>query len=107
MRILAGEDSNFEGRLDLVPGVKVGYLPQEPALDDACTVLQNIEPAVQPVKDMLQEYESVRNMLHGCNAPAPIWDHPFVSGACSAGLSLHSMRYDLGQTSCSCRQSLL
>ena len=65
MRILAGLDTSFEGQLKLEPGVKVGYLPQEPVLDDDCTVLQNIEPAVQPVKDMLQEYESVRNTFHG------------------------------------------
>lgn len=59
MRILAGEDTSFDGDLNLVPGIKVGYLPQEPVLDDSATVLQTVESAVQPVKDMLREFEEV------------------------------------------------
>jgi len=36
-----------------------GYLPQEPKLDEGATVLQNVETAVQPVKDMIKEFEEV------------------------------------------------
>ena len=59
MRILAGEDTEFDGNLKLVSGVRVGYLPQEPILDDSATVLQNVETAVKPVKDMIKEFEDV------------------------------------------------
>ena len=59
MRIIAGEDTEFDGDLNLVPGVRVGYLPQEPILDDSATVLQNVETAVKPVKDMIKEFEDV------------------------------------------------
>lgn len=59
MRILAGEDTQFDGNLNLVPGIRIGYLPQEPVLDDSATVLQNIETAVKPVKDMIKEFEQV------------------------------------------------
>ena len=59
LRILAREDQEFKGDFQMAPEVRVGYLPQEPILDDAATVLQNIEPAVQPVKDMLKEFEEV------------------------------------------------
>lgn len=67
MRILAGEDTEFQGQLQVDPGIRLGYLPQEPKLDDSATVLQNIEPAVQPVKDKLKEFEEVRCSLldHG------------------------------------------
>lgn len=59
MRIIAGEDTEFDGHLNLVSGVRVGYLPQEPILDDSATVLQNVETAVKPVKDMIKEFEDV------------------------------------------------
>ena len=59
LRILAKEDEEFKGDYQLAPSVRVGYLPQEPKLDDSATVLQNIEPAVQPVRDMLKEFEEV------------------------------------------------
>ena len=59
MRIIAGEDTEFDGNLNLVSGIRVGYLPQEPVLDDSATVLQNVETAVKPVKDMIKEFEDV------------------------------------------------
>lgn len=61
MRVLAGEDTNFEGNLNVEPGIRIGYLPQEPVLDDSATVLANVEPAVQGVKDKLQKFEDVSN----------------------------------------------
>lgn len=63
MRILAGEDTTFNGDLNLVSGIKIGYLPQEPVLDDSATVLQNVETAVKPVKDMIKEFEEVSRYL--------------------------------------------
>ena len=59
MRILAGQDQEYEGTLQLSPGIKVGYLQQEPKLDMNSTVLENIAPALAPTKAMLTEFEEV------------------------------------------------
>ena len=59
MRILAGQDQEYEGTLQLSPGIKVGYLQQEPLLDMNSTVLENIAPALAPTKAMLTEFEEV------------------------------------------------
>lgn len=73
MRILAGQDQEYEGTLQLSPGIKVGYLQQEPKLDMNSTVLENIAPALAPTKAMLTEFEEVRSihvwqsMCIGCN----------------------------------------
>jgi hypothetical protein len=50
MRILAGVDESFEGRVVRVPGIRVGYLEQEPELADGATVAENIEPAVKHIR---------------------------------------------------------
>ena len=60
MRILAGQDQEFQGNLQLSNGIKVGYLQQEPQLDMQSTVLGNIEPALAQTKSMLTEFEEVR-----------------------------------------------
>lgn len=62
MRILAGQDQEYEGTLQLSPGIKVGYLQQEPKLDMNSTVLENIAPALAPTKAMLTEFEEVRSV---------------------------------------------
>ena len=59
MRILAGQDQEFDGTLQLSSGIKVGYLQQEPKLDMQSTVLENIAPALAPTKAMLSEFEEV------------------------------------------------
>lgn len=59
LRVLAGVDTNFEGRLVLAPGIKIGYLEQEPELKDGDTVASNIQPAVAAVRDMVAQYEAV------------------------------------------------
>lgn len=43
MKILAGVDKDFDGTCELVEGIKIGYLQQEPPLDDGDTVESNIE----------------------------------------------------------------
>lgn len=65
MRILAGQDQEYEGTMQLSPGIKVGYLQQEPVLDMNSTVLENIAPALAPTKAMLTEFEEVGPSLHG------------------------------------------
>lgn len=59
MKILAGVDTNFEGRVQLTPGIRVGFLEQEPELKDGATVGDNIAPAVQGVRDMVAEFEAI------------------------------------------------
>ncbi len=56
MKILAGVDTAFDGEVYLEPGIKVGYLAQEPALDDGETVAENIAVGVKAVQDDLDEY---------------------------------------------------
>jgi ATP-binding cassette ChvD family protein len=59
MKILAGVDKDFDGEIYLDDGIKVGYLPQEPPLDDGETVMENIEVGVKAVKADLAEYNDV------------------------------------------------
>ena len=59
MRVLAGEDDQFEGHLQLSPGIRVSHLQQEPPLSDGLTVEENIRPALQRIQDMLEDFEQV------------------------------------------------
>lgn len=59
MRILAGVDDKFDGRVVRTPGIRIGYLEQEPQLDAGETVAENIAPAVKHIKDMVAEFEAV------------------------------------------------
>ncbi|CBJ27386.1 ABC transporter ATP-binding protein [Ectocarpus siliculosus] len=59
MKIMAGVDTEFQGESRLSDWAKVGYLEQEPKLDDGDTVSSNIEAAVVPTRTLLKEYEQV------------------------------------------------
>lgn len=59
LRIMAGVDQDYFGETMLSSGYTVGLLEQEPHLDPDKTVKQVVEEAVQPVVDMLAEYEAV------------------------------------------------
>jgi energy-dependent translational throttle protein EttA len=59
MKILAGTDTAFDGDVSVQKGLRVGYLPQEPALDAGDTVWSNIEPALADMKAKLAEFEAV------------------------------------------------
>src|SRR5213075_808699 len=50
LRIMAGQDREFSGEANPARGIKVGFLPQEPALDPAKTVLGNVEEGVAETK---------------------------------------------------------
>lgn len=63
LRIMAGEDTNFTGETWTRPGIKVGYLPQEPDLGDAKTVKEAVEVAVKPIRDILEEFEALSMKL--------------------------------------------
>jgi ATP-binding cassette ChvD family protein len=59
LRIMAGVDKEINGEAVLSPGYTVGYLEQEPLLDDARTVRQVVEEAVQETVDLLKEFEQI------------------------------------------------
>lgn len=59
LRILSGEDKNFEGMAEPGKGVRVGYVSQEPPLDETLDVRGNVELAVAPVRKMLEEYNEL------------------------------------------------
>src|SRR6056300_2092985 len=59
MRIMAGLDTEIDGEARPQPGIKIGYLPQEPQLDPAKTVRGNVEEGVQDAIDALAALEKV------------------------------------------------
>ena len=59
MRIIAGVDKNYQGDVVFAPGYTVGYLPQEPELDDNKTVKEIVQEGVQETVDVLAEYEEI------------------------------------------------
>ena len=61
MKIIAGIDKNFQGDVVFSPGYTIGYLPQEPELDEAKTVKEIVKEGVQEVVDLLKEYDEINN----------------------------------------------
>ncbi len=59
LRIIAGVDQEFQGEAVLSPGHTVGYLEQEPKLDESKTVKQVVEEGVQEVVDLLKEFDEI------------------------------------------------
>lgn len=59
MKIIAGLDNAYQGEVVFSPGYSVGYLAQEPHLDDAKTVKEVVQEGVQHVVDALSEYEEI------------------------------------------------
>ena len=59
LKIMAGVVKDFLGEAWPAEGVRVGYLPQEPELDPAKTVLGNVEEGVRPVHDLLEAFDRI------------------------------------------------
>ena len=59
MKIIAGIEKSYQGEVVWAPGYSVGYLEQEPELDDSKTVKEVVSEGVQEVMDVLKEYEEV------------------------------------------------
>jgi sulfate-transporting ATPase len=59
LRIIAGTDKDFNGEVVFSQGYSVGYLEQEPKLDESKTVRQIVEEAVQSTVDLLKEFEEI------------------------------------------------
>jgi len=61
LRIMAGVDTEFEGEATALAGTKIGYLPQEPQLDENQTVREAVEEAVAEVKNAMSRLDQVYN----------------------------------------------
>jgi len=59
LKILAGVDKDFNGETVIAPGYTVGYLEQEPVLDDTKTVREVVEEAVQETVNLMREYDEI------------------------------------------------
>ena len=61
MKIIAGVEKDYDGQVVFSPGYSVGYLEQEPKLDPNKTVRECVQEGVQPVMDLLREYDEINN----------------------------------------------
>ncbi|MHC4922772.1 MAG: energy-dependent translational throttle protein EttA, partial [Planctomycetota bacterium] len=65
LRIMAGQDTDFEGEARPAPGTTVGYVPQEPPLDPEKTVAEVIDEGVKPIRDLLARHDAINDKLAG------------------------------------------
>ncbi len=63
LRILAGVEEEFNGETTIAPGLTVGFLEQEPQLDDSLSVRQVVEQGVQETVDLLAEYNKINEQF--------------------------------------------
>lgn len=63
MKIIAGIDKNYQGEVVFAPGYTVGYLEQDPKLDDAKTVKEVVEEGCAATVALLREYEEINQKL--------------------------------------------
>src|SRR5829696_377406 len=68
LRIMAGQDRDFLGEGRLTPGFSVGFVPQEPRLDESTDVRGNVEQAVKPIRDLLTRHEELGNRMAEADA---------------------------------------
>ena len=59
LRIMAGVDQDFQGEAWAHKGTKIGYLPQEPQLDESLDVRGNVELGVKAQRDLLKKFEEI------------------------------------------------
>ena len=59
LRVLARVDEEFQGKTAVSPGFTIGYLEQEPQLDPSKTVREIVEQGVQPIVDLLREFDEI------------------------------------------------
>jgi sulfate-transporting ATPase len=61
LRIMAGVDHDFQGEAWPHEGTRIGFLPQEPQLDETRNVRENVDLAVKPIHDLLKKFEDISN----------------------------------------------
>ena len=59
LRIMAGIDKEFSGEAWAAEGTRIGYLPQEPILDDKLNVIENIKTGLSHVTKLLKDFEEI------------------------------------------------
>jgi ATP-binding cassette ChvD family protein len=59
LKIMAGLDKDFDGEARPQPGINIGYLPQEPELDEALDVRGNVEAGVHETKSLLNRFDEI------------------------------------------------
>jgi energy-dependent translational throttle protein EttA len=59
LRIMAGQDTEFFGHAKADPSVRVGFLPQEPKLDESLDVKGNVELGLKPIRDLLNRFNEI------------------------------------------------
>jgi energy-dependent translational throttle protein EttA len=59
MKIIAGVEKEFQGEVTFLPGYSVGFLPQDPLIDDTRRVREIVEEGVQEIVDLIKEYEKI------------------------------------------------
>jgi len=63
LRIIAGADKNYQGDIVFAPGYSVGYLEQEPQLDDSKTVIEIVKEGVAETMAVLDEFNKINDMF--------------------------------------------
>ncbi|MCH2488662.1 MAG: energy-dependent translational throttle protein EttA [Flavobacteriales bacterium] len=63
LKIIAGVEKNYQGDVVFAPGYSVGYLEQEPQLDESKTVIEIVKEGVKEVVDVLDEYNKINDMF--------------------------------------------
>ena len=63
LKIIAGIEKSYQGEVVFSPGYRVGYLEQEPQLDDSKTVIDIVREGVQPIMDLLNEYNEINEKM--------------------------------------------
>lgn len=63
LKIIAGVETNYEGNVVFSPGYSVGYLEQEPQLDDTKTVKEIVQEGTQEVVDLLAEFDKINEQF--------------------------------------------
>jgi energy-dependent translational throttle protein EttA len=61
LKILAGVDKEFQGEIAVSPGYSIGYLEQEPSLDNSKTVREIVQEGVEEVTNLLKEFDEINN----------------------------------------------
>ncbi len=61
LKIIAGVDKSYQGEVVFAPGYSVGYLEQEPQLDEGKTVIEVVREGVQEIMDLLNEYNKIND----------------------------------------------
>ena len=69
LRIMAGAETEFAGTARPDPTARIGFLPQEPQLDESLDVLGNVELALKPVRDLF----SMNRRMISMSRPCVLW----------------------------------